>query len=557
MIKLFSTFLCILLFLPPLIFAEEPVLARDDFQQYTLSNLKIFMRLKNYSSLETIIPKIIEMQDAGRKFIVENSLKDLAFQTELVTEDIQNGTIDPRIDFFVREKLRKNVLEENVNKLNKECRVTSEELELAYKARREEFKTGERRKVSVLYKVFPDNRELRQSLIRTLERIREKPDFNEKFFDYVKEYSDLPGALNGGVVDYFTRGTYGPIFEKYAFQTPKGEISPVFTATKGAYIIKCLDIIPSGYRSLKKVEKTLKEPIFEKKFSQARESLKKRIKENNKIEIIEALPKSGPSDLVLLKVNDYILSSGTLFSTYPELVKDPSPVLPYLSKTAEKESMVQQWEREAEKNPSSLKSGELEILKIITYFDYLLARIEYQSFDVTEEEMRDYYNEKKGAYHEVTPKRLSYLLIRFPDDKSISEPEFYKKLEWLQRDIFAFREKILKNPDSFLAEANKMAESRKDATLLESEWIQAFPQDWKASKPIIEFNVGSISSVVPSSKGLLVFKVIDKKDPPLLAYEDVKQKVYGVLFSKKRKDFYEELQKETLERNHFQLLLAF
>jgi parvulin-like peptidyl-prolyl isomerase len=69
--------------------------------------------------------------------------------------------------------------------------------------------------------------------------------------------------------------------------------------------------------------------------------------------------------------------------------------------------------------------------------------------------------------------------------------------------------------------------------------------------------VGGISPIIPSSKGLLVFKVIDKKDPPVIPYEDVKQKIYGVLFTKKSKDLYRELQKETLERNHFKILLPF
>ena len=48
-----------------------------------------------------------------------------------------------------------------------------------------------------------------------------------------------------------------------------------------------------------------------------------------------------------------------------------------------------------------------------------------------------------------------------------------------------------------------------------------------------------------------IFKVIDKKAPRTLHFEEVRDKVYRVILSSKENELYNELQEKTLEGYHF------
>jgi len=170
---------------------------------------------------------------------------------------------------------------------------------------------------------------------------------------------------------------------------------------------------------------------------------------------------------------------------------------------------------------------------------------------VQEEELRNYYKEYKGYYHGSTPKRFAYLLIRAPDKNKLPEPRFYKELEWQKRAAYKFREKVIEQPAGFVREAKKLAAERLDTIYGVTSWLEELPEKWNAKKSIIEFNLGSISPVLMSDDGLLIFTVIDKKASRTLLFEEVRDKVYRVILSSKERKLYNELQEKTLEAYHF------
>ena len=532
------------------------VLAKDDIYRYSLRDVEAYLTIES-SPYYDVIQRGLSKGDSSAMSLLKETLKTLAFKQLYVHvhQELRKAKPPGRIEFFVRETLRNYAYDLTIRELISECKITTAELELAYEKNKEKYKVGERRKISVLYKLLPEDPEEKEGVVSALEELRSRQDFNENFLDYVKEQSDLPGAIQGGIVNYFTRGTYGPTVEKYAFETPKGAVSPVFSTTKGAYIIKCLDVKPAGYLPISEVEPELRENLFSQKLEEAKKRKLNKLKRKSKIWKSASTPISGSASLVLLKVNDFELTSGVLFSAYPDignnLKAEPEFLMIFLGRLAERELVLQDMEKKAKNEPHSLEGKKLGILQTVAYFRALFAERVNKEITVQEEELRNYYKKYKEYYHGSTPKRFAYLLIRAPDKNKLPEPRFYKELEWQKRAAYKFREKIIEQPAGFVREAKKLAAERLDTIYGETSWLEELPEKWNSKKSIIEFNLGSISPVLMSDDGLLIFKVIDKKAPRTLPFEEVRDKVYRVILSSKEKELYNELQEKTLEAYHF------
>lgn len=74
------------------------------------------------------------------------------------------------------------------------------------------------------------------------DRIHTELEHGANFADEAKKYSKDPGSKDkGGEIGWFVRGQLEPPFSTVAFQTPKGQISPVVKSPYGYHIIKVLD----------------------------------------------------------------------------------------------------------------------------------------------------------------------------------------------------------------------------------------------------------------------------------------------------------------------------
>jgi parvulin-like peptidyl-prolyl isomerase len=538
---------------------ETRLLARDDIYQYNIMDLGAYLNVFGDPNSELIM-KVADTTTSSpaARNLFETTLKSLAFKKLFVHNELKNEVLNDSMRLFIRDAMREYALKLYNIELQKECAVTSKEVELAYEQSKESFRVDERRKIAVLYKVFPDDRDLRERLPGTLETLRARPDFNENFLEYVKQYSDLPGALEGGVVDYFARGTYGPTVEKYAFDTPKGGLSPVFTAQYGAYIIKCIDIKPEGYISLIEVSSKIGETIAKEKWKDALERRMKNLGEQNKIYIPEQIPQQGNPELVLLRVNDYSLTSGTLFTTYTELSSLntlPNDFKSYLANLSDKEAILQQLEKQFQKNAQLPAARELEWVHADACYKLLFPQKVKEQIQFKEEEAREYYEKYKEFYHGISQKRLAYLIIKPPDEKSLIPPVYHKKLNKLQRSVLSLREKMAQNPENFITEAKKFANNKPDVTFNETNWLEELPDNWKLNTSLIEYPKGAISQVLATPNGFIIFKVTDEKKPRILSYDEVKDKVRRVIMGMKVTKLSKEIQDKMLKDYHFRLLI--
>ncbi|MCX7766660.1 MAG: peptidyl-prolyl cis-trans isomerase, partial [Candidatus Sumerlaeia bacterium] len=459
---------------------EEIILARDDVFKYSLADISAYTTVQQLPFAEFMLTGF-KQNNPRAISLLKDTLKHLAFRKLYVYQELKHTTPTLTTEFLVRDELRNYAHLHFLKELTSECQITTPELQLAYERVKEQYKITERRKIAVLYKLFPENPAQKEEVLKFLEQLRARDDFKEKFIEYVKQYSDLPGATEGGIVDYFERGTYGPTVEKYAFETPPGEISPVFSATRGAYIIKCLDVKPAGYLPPEEVTPKLRTELFKQKFDELKAKKLAELKRLNKVWHPDFPPTSGNSDLVLVKVNDYQLTSGVLFNVYPQLASDmklePDFLMVTIRQVVDKELILQELEKRLKNQPTSALAKELDILKTLTYFRILFYDSINKQITVTEKELYDYYDKYKEFYHGVVPKRLAFILIKPPLHMRGDEALYNKELEWQKRAAMAFYDAVAKSPASFVEQALYLIHVFDWASLFlaEKNGVDAFP----------------------------------------------------------------------------------
>ncbi len=536
---------------------EEKIISKDDLFKYSIKELKIHLDAENYL-LSSPLKENIASNDKQTLSILRIRLKELAFKNLLVYEASKSVKLTSQQEKSIKETLRNSADIFFNQEITDSIKITTDTVKKEYEKIKENYKSEEQRRIAVLYRLFPNDEGGRQKIIKELQELRKKPDLNKNFIDYVRKYSDLPGASEGGIVNYFAKGTYGPILEKYAFSTPKGELSDVFSATKGAYIIKCLDIIPAGYKKFSDLAPGLRNELLKKKSEEIRKVRIKEMKEKNQYRVVSFIPKTISNDFFLYKVNDYECKYGDLLDIYPKIgeqfADNSEKFAEYIEKTAEKELISQYIQSKITKEPNSDLAKKMNYLKNDIYFRLYIDVMTSNKFDVKETEMREYYSKVKDFYHEPAQKRIGYILSKIPTPGYISEPEYFKQVEDQKRQLMELREQAIKDPKNFktLAEAYKVRNP--NSTYTETSWLDKLPEEWPIPIDITEFSEKMPSPVYKLNDNFLLFKVIGTNPGRILAFDEVKDKVMRVILSDKKNKMIEKLKEDTLKKYNFQIL---
>jgi parvulin-like peptidyl-prolyl isomerase len=112
-----------------------------------------------------------------------------------------------------------------------------------YEGQKERYRTREKVRVAhLLVRVRPDDPpEARERARERIEQAHRRSSAGEPFADLVREYSDSPTAASGGDLGYLPRGRMLPEFERVAFDTPTGQVSPVFETPIGFNLVQVID----------------------------------------------------------------------------------------------------------------------------------------------------------------------------------------------------------------------------------------------------------------------------------------------------------------------------
>jgi hypothetical protein len=548
--------LLLISFAAPLAAPAQTLLARDDLREWTGAALREYLTQEGDSYLENLMAAASDPSSPFRP-LLQQQIEQLSFRHAFVAQH-QSQPLSPESQWALKRQMW-NWAEQKLNQeVEKNIDLSTPTLLQAYKQHLDRFNVEERRQMAVLFKAFPSGAE-REAIIQQMNEWRAQPDINDNFLEYVKQHSDLPGASLNPIVPFFKRGTYGPTVEQHAFSTPKGQLSPVFTATSGAYILKILDAIPEGHAPFSEVRGLVATIAKEQQRATVRDTILAPLRQQAATLTVQAPSLTAPPDTSVLHVNDYRLTWGILKANEPELAQlieaAPASAQAELSDLAGVELYLQHLERTAKRNPAAPESLALDIYRIRTEFRIRLIAHLDSKITIQEDELKAHYDQIKEFYHGPAPRKFRVLEALYPNRSQLSSPLYSGKIEQIRRDMIAIHKELTANPDEFAARAQQWAAAHPYARVYQTELIPEFPEGWLIRKPITSFGLGMVSGVEATDRSLVIFQVAEVGQPEILPFDQVRDKVYRVIRGGKEDTIIKSLREDTLKKINFQILL--
>ncbi len=167
----------------------------------------------------------------------------------------------------LRERYKEKIMIRKLidQKVGAKIIITPLEVKDYYAAHKEEFMRPEEVKLrSIVIKPDQEKGGEEAALKKAreiLKRIKEGGDFE----GLAKEYSEGPGASEGGLMGYVRRGEFMPQLEEIVFNLQEGQASGIIQSSLGYHIFKVEEKIPPRSRELAEVRQDVEEILYREK----------------------------------------------------------------------------------------------------------------------------------------------------------------------------------------------------------------------------------------------------------------------------------------------------
>lgn len=260
--------------------ASGEVLAKINGKVITTEEFK-----KEQENLPPYLKASLEDKE-GKKKLLDNLVT-----RELILQKAKKDGLDKDAAVVSKlDEIKKTLTIEALLKKDVEDKVsfTEKEAEEYYNSHKEEFKDGEKVKVSHI-------------MVKTEKEavdILDKLDKKENFEKLAKKYSIGPTASKGGDLGYLERGATGvPEFEDAAFKLKKaGEVSPVLSAGAAFHIIKLYDRKDVEPQPFNKVKERIITSESKKKQKELFDALINSLRKDAKLEINDSVFDEGKKE---------------------------------------------------------------------------------------------------------------------------------------------------------------------------------------------------------------------------------------------------------------------
>lgn len=212
----------------------------------------------------------------GRKELLDGMI----FRELVLAQAKKEGTDKSKEVLARLESVKKAVVFEEFlkKKLERDLKISDEEMKKFYEANQEKFKTGEQLKAN---HILVKSEETAKEVLSQLQK-------GAKFDELATKYStDVGSAAKGGELGWFSKGTMVPEFEKAAWSLKEGETSGIVRTQYGYHIIKVTGKRPAGIRSFEEVKEQIRAAMLPSKQQEMLQTLKTELRKDAKISIKE------------------------------------------------------------------------------------------------------------------------------------------------------------------------------------------------------------------------------------------------------------------------------
>ena len=120
------------------------------------------------------------------------------------------------------------------------------------------------------------------------EEVRQLARDGRDFAALARQFSEGPGAENGGDIGTFARGQMEPALEETAFRLKPGDVSAPVRTAAGFHLLRTEEDIAAGHKSLDEVRDTIRDALYnealEERFQQW---LSRDLRERHHVEVLE------------------------------------------------------------------------------------------------------------------------------------------------------------------------------------------------------------------------------------------------------------------------------
>jgi peptidyl-prolyl cis-trans isomerase D len=162
------------------------------------------------------------------------------------------------------EMVKLDYLVLDVGELAKGAEIGDDELRRVYEEDRSRFGRPEQRSVRHLLLTVPPEADeaTAQAVEAQLQAIRERILAGEAFDEVARSESQDPGsASEGGSLGTIEQGIMDPLFDKVAFDLPKGELSEPVRTRFGYHLIEVTEIVPAAVKPFDEVKEELRAEV--------------------------------------------------------------------------------------------------------------------------------------------------------------------------------------------------------------------------------------------------------------------------------------------------------
>lgn len=187
----------------------------------------------------------------------------------------------------VKDELQKSQL------VNREIRarvnVSPQEIERYYEANKDRYRSHEGITLRAILIAFdPQGGQAAAEKAKAkADEVHAKAVAGEDFGALAQQYSDGPGADNGGLLGTFKKGQLEPALERATAGLREGEISEIIPTNRGLFILRVDSVEGGDVKSLDDVRDEIRSELYEKALEQRFENwLSRDLRERHSIEVL-------------------------------------------------------------------------------------------------------------------------------------------------------------------------------------------------------------------------------------------------------------------------------